>query len=176
MPAYHAAFDCGENVVIADAATLLNFQRSWEWHHPLIDEQIAYAGQNDSIKRVTTYHGGAQLYEFVSIPGVWHEPCLRDPTLGEGYDLEAGVCAADYYTITTDRRGGLPVVVVRDPEAREMLVAFQFAVEIVAESLREVARVRSRIAFEFKYGFCGIYETNKHFLRADGHIPVDPDV
>ena len=80
------------------------------------------------------------------------------------YDKEAGVAAADYYTITTDRRASLPVVVVRYPAGREILVAFQFAFEHVAESMRAVARVRSRIAFEGKYGFCGIYEANKRFL------------
>jgi hypothetical protein len=56
------------------------------------------------------------------------------------------------------------VVVVRDPMGREMLVAFQFAAEHVAEAMRAVARVRSRISFEFKYGFGGIYQANKQYV------------
>ncbi len=164
MPDYHSAFDGGEYVSIADLDTLRAFQKSWVWHHPLSDEQLDYAGKNDRIKSVSYYHGGTTLCEFGSIPGFWHESCLRDTTLSKDYDKEAGVAAADYYTITTDRRGGLPVVVVRDPAGREMLVAFQFAFERVAESMRAVARVRSRIVFEGKYRFGGIYEANKRFL------------
>lgn len=164
MPEYHSAFDGGETVLIADRDALLAFQQSWEWHHPLSDAQLAYAGTEDRITIVSYYHGGATLYEFAGIPGVWHEACLRDPTLAEGYDREAGVPAAEYYTITTDRRGGLPVVVVRDHSGREMLVAFQFNPESVAEAMRAVARVRSRIAFEAKYGFGGIYLANRKYL------------
>jgi hypothetical protein len=166
MPAYHSAFDAGEYVTIADLDTLRAFQQSWEWHHPLSDDQLAYAGKNDSIKLVSYYHGGTTLYEFVGIPGFWHESCLRDPTLSGNYDRVPGAVASDYYTISTDRRGGLPVVVVRDPAGRELLVAFQFNAEQVAEVMRAVARVRSRINFEWKYGFGGIYEANKRFLDA----------
>jgi len=166
MPDYHSAFDGGENVSIADFDTLRGFQRSWKWHHPLADEQLTHAGERDWIKTVGYYHGGTPLYEFASIPGIWHESCLRDPTLAEDKDEEAGVVAADYYTIVTDRRGGLPVVIVRDPQGRELLIAFQFAAEPTAEAMRAVAHVRSRIAFEYKYGFGGIYEANKKHLDA----------
>lgn len=164
MPDYHSAFDGSENVRVADLDTLREFQKSWKRHHPLSDEQLAYAGKHDWIKIVSYYHGGTPLYEFASIPGFWHESCLRDRTLAEDCDEEAGILAADYYTIITDRRDGLPVVVVRDPSGREMLVAFQFASERVAEAMRSVARVRSRIAFEHKYGFSGIYEANKQYV------------
>jgi hypothetical protein len=164
MPGYYSAFDGGENVSIADVDTLLAFQKSWEWHHPLSDEQLQYAGKDDWIKMVGYYHGGTPLYEFASIPGIWHESCLRDRTLAEDYDKDAGVVASAYYTITTDRRDGLPVVIVRDPSAREMLVAFQLTADSVAEAMRAVACVRSRISFEFKYGFSGIYEANRKFL------------
>src|SRR5262245_15361534 len=105
MPAYHSAFDAGEHVSIADIQTLRAFQQSWAYHHPLSDEQLLYAGKNDYIKAVSYYHGGTPLYEFIDLPGIWHESCLRDPTLAEGYDKEAGVVAADYYTVTADQRG-----------------------------------------------------------------------
>ncbi len=151
-------------MLIADIDTLREFQKSWKWHHPLSDEQLGYAGKRGLIKMVSYYHGGTPLYEFASIPGFWHEPCLRDMTLSMDYDKEAGVVAADYYTITTDQRSGLPVIVVRDPAGREMLVAFHFGAERKAEAMRVVARVRSRITFESKYGFGGIYEANKKYL------------
>lgn len=169
MPAYHSAFDAGEYVTIADLETLRAFQQSWEWHHPLADEQLAFAGTNDRIAGVSYYHGGTTLYEFAETPGVWHESCLRDPTLTGDYarrNPEAATTAADYYTIAADRRGGLPVVVVRDPVGRELLVAFQFNAEDMAGAMRDVARVRSRINFEWKYGFGGIYSANKRFLDA----------
>lgn len=164
MPDYHSAFNGGENVAIADLGTLREFQKSWKWHHPLSDEQLAYAGKRDWISKVGYYHGGTPLYEFASIPGIWHESCLRDTTLSKDYDKEAGVAAADYYTIATDRRGDLPVVIVCDPAKREVLVAFHFGADRVAEAMRAVARVRSRITFEGKYGFAGIYEANKKYL------------
>ena len=164
MPDYHSAFDGGEYVGIACLDTLRAFQKSWEWHHPLSDDQLGHADKRGQIRSVSYYHGGTTLYEFSGIPGFWHESCLRDLTLSKDYDKEAGVAASDYYTVTTDRRANLSVVVVRDPAGREMLVSFQFSVEPIAEAMRAVARVRSRIAFEGKYRFGGIYEANKRFL------------
>ena len=165
MPDYHSAFNGGENVAIADVNTLREFQKSWKWHHPLSDEQLTHAGKRDWISKVGYYHGGTPLYEFVSIPGIWHESCLRDTTLSKDYDKEAGVAAADYYSIEADQRNGLPVVIVRDPAKREVLVAFQFGADRVAEAMRAVAHLRSRICFEHKYGFGGIYEANKKYLE-----------
>jgi hypothetical protein len=164
MPEYHSAFNTGETVGVADSDVLRAFQQSWEWHDPLTDAQLAYAGREDRIAVVRYYHGGTPLYELAGTPGVWHEECLRDLTLSESYDREAGVPAADYYTIATSRRDGLAVVIVRDPSGREVLSAFQFAPDHVAEAMRAVARVRSRIAFEHKYGFGGIYEANRQYL------------
>jgi len=174
MPKYHAAFDGGETVGIADYDALRAFQQSWEWHHPLSDAQLAFAGTEGRIAFVIYWHGGGPVYELAGIPGAWHETCLRDPLLAEYRDQETGTPAADYYTITADRRGGLPVVIVRDPSGREMLVAFQFNPEYVAEAMQAVARVRSRIAFEHKYGFGGIYEASKKY--AEGVEPsAGPD-
>ena len=70
MPAYHSAFDAGEYVTIADLETLQAFQQSWEWHHPLEDEQLAFAGTNDRIAGVSYYHGGTTLYEFAETPAI----------------------------------------------------------------------------------------------------------
>lgn len=167
MPAYHSAFQAGEYVRIADIGTLREFQRNWKWHHPLTDDQLVHAGQQVRIASVSYYHGGTTLYEFASLPGFWHESCLRDLTREPGYDAEAGAPACDYYAIAAERRGGLPVVVVRDPKGREMLVTFQFAPEEVAEAMRDVARVRSRISFEIKYGFGGIYTAHESRLKSE---------
>jgi len=134
------------------------------WHHGLQDEQLGFAGKDDYIMRVSYYHGGTPLYEFATIPGFWHEACLHDITIGE--NQESGVVAADYYSIAHDRRGELPVVIVRDPVGREMLVAFRVCADRAAEDMRAVARVRSRRMFEWKYGFDGIYESTKQYVDA----------
>jgi hypothetical protein len=162
MPDYHSAFDSGEYVRIADTDTLRSFQQSWQWHHGLQDEQLGFAGKDDYIKRVSYYHGGTPLYEFTKIPGFWHEACLRDITIGE--HPESGVAAADYYSMAHDRRSGLPVVIVRDPNEREVLVAFRICAERAAQDMRAVGRVRSRRMFEWKYGFDGIYESTKQYV------------
>jgi len=66
--------------------------------------------------------------------------------------------AADYYSIAPENRNGLPVVVVRDPSMREVLVAFRKFADVSADDMRAVARVRSRRMFEWKYGFDGMYK------------------
>ena len=45
-------------VGIADIEALREFQKTWMWHHPLLDEQLAYAGKDDWITIVSYYHGG----------------------------------------------------------------------------------------------------------------------
>src|SRR5271165_5172623 len=97
MPNYHSAFDGGEYVRIADVETLREFQRSWEFHNPLQEEQLSYAGKGANIIKVSIYHGGTPLYELLNVPGKWHEQCLVDGTIGE--KAPSGVLAADYYSI-----------------------------------------------------------------------------
>lgn len=155
MPNYHSAFNGGEYVRIADVDALRRFQQSWHWHHPLQNEQMIYAGKCARIVTVSYYHGGTPLYEFLNIPGTWHEPCIVDMTIGE--QAESGMVAADYYSITPETREELPVVVVRDPVKRELLVAYRLRADVAAEAMQAVARVRSRRVFEWKYGFDGIY-------------------
>lgn len=159
MPNYHSAFDGGEYVRIADADALRQFQQSWTLHHALQEEQLAYAGRDARVVTVSYYHGGTPLYEFLEIPGIWHEPCIVDVTIGE--HPESGILATNYYSISAEKRSELPVIVVRDTAGREMLVAFRLCADVVAEAMRTVARVRSRRMFEWKYGFDGIYETAK---------------
>jgi len=159
MPDYHSAFDGGEYARIADLETLRRFQQSWTLHHPLQEEQLAYAGKDARIVSVSFYHCGTPIYQFLNIPGTWHESCITDITIGEQAD--SGMVAADYYSITPEERNGLSVVVVRDPAKRELLVAFRQRPDIFAEAMLAVARVRSRRMFEWKYRFDGMYESAK---------------
>jgi hypothetical protein len=156
MPDYHSAFSAGEYVRIASVETLRQFQQSWKWHHPLQDVQLSYAGKDVRVANVSYYHGGTPLYELVAVPGTWHEPCLVDVTLGEQAD--SGMVAANHYSVTSEKRHGLACVVVRDPEKRELLIAFRLNADSVAEAMRAVAQLRSRRMFEHRYGFDGMYK------------------
>jgi hypothetical protein len=74
--AYNAEFPAGTHVRIVDRNHLEEFKRTWHYHHPLTDEQLAYAGQRAQVKAVGFYHGGDELYTLAGVPGLWHECCL----------------------------------------------------------------------------------------------------
>jgi len=53
---------------------------TWRFHHPLTQDQIAYAGLRGRVADVGFYHGGDELYHVEGIPGIWHEVCLQPAT------------------------------------------------------------------------------------------------
>lgn len=73
---YESAFAVGAPVRIISAEDLARFRRTWTFHHPLTDEQLAAAGAKAIVSEVGFYHGGDPLYVLEGIPGFWHEPCL----------------------------------------------------------------------------------------------------
>ena len=73
---YKPTFPVGSKVRIIPAHALAEFARHWTYHHRLQPEQIKYAGALVTVKDVSFYHGGDQLYVLEGVPGVWHEPCL----------------------------------------------------------------------------------------------------
>jgi hypothetical protein len=72
---YNEEFPEGTLVRIVDAERLVEFQRTWRYHNPLTDEQMAYALHAAQVKSVSFYHGGDVLYDLDGVPGIWHE-CL----------------------------------------------------------------------------------------------------
>lgn len=76
MPPYSELFPVGSTVKIQSRQQLEEFQRTWEYHHPLLEEQLPYAGRDATVRTVGFYHGGDVLYELDDIPGTWHERCL----------------------------------------------------------------------------------------------------
>lgn len=74
---YNEEYPVGSKVRIADRPALESFQQEWKWHHPLQADQLDHAGQSAKVKKVSFYHGGDELYELESIPGIWHEQCLE---------------------------------------------------------------------------------------------------
>ena len=59
---------------------LEEFMETWRFHHPLTQDQIAYAGLRGRVADVGFYHGGDELYHVEGIPGIWHEVCLQPAT------------------------------------------------------------------------------------------------
>jgi hypothetical protein len=74
---YQELFPKGTTVRIANAQALREFRNSWKLHHPLTEEQLAFADHQATIKSVGFYHGGDVIYELTEAPGTWHEVCLR---------------------------------------------------------------------------------------------------
>jgi len=77
MKPYEQAYPVESSVQIADRGSLEAFQRAWRWHHPLVPEQLAFAGRVARVESVAFYHGGDVLYLLKNVPGTWHEDCLR---------------------------------------------------------------------------------------------------
>jgi hypothetical protein len=76
VPAYNASFPVGTTVAVAPRADLEEFRRTWRYHHPLAQEQEAYAGHVARVESIGYYHGGDVLYRLKGLPGIWHEQCL----------------------------------------------------------------------------------------------------
>ena len=74
---YTATFRKGSNVRIIAKPALERFAREWQYPHKLQPEQLDFAGVTATVKAVSFYHGGDQLYELEGVPGIWNEPCLE---------------------------------------------------------------------------------------------------
>ncbi len=77
MPSYHALFEVGAPVRIQSLDALNAFRSSWKYHHPLVEEQLAFADHRATVDTVGYYHGGDVLYTLKEVPGIWHEQCLE---------------------------------------------------------------------------------------------------
>lgn len=77
MPEYHALFEVGAPVRVQSLDQLSAFRRSWKFHDPLTDEQLAFADHSTTVAAIGYYHGGDVLYTLKDLPGIWHEQCLR---------------------------------------------------------------------------------------------------
>jgi hypothetical protein len=74
---YKATFPKGSKVRVIPKTALESFARNWQYHHKLRPEQMEYAGATATVKEVSFYHGGDQLYVLEDVPGIWNEPCLE---------------------------------------------------------------------------------------------------
>jgi hypothetical protein len=76
MPQYHASYQRGSYVRVADLGTLRGFAESWKLHHPLQPGMMAYAGECRRVIEADFYFGGDPIYRLEGIEGYWHEACL----------------------------------------------------------------------------------------------------
>jgi hypothetical protein len=75
--AYKEEFPAGTTTRIIGIEDLMQFARSWKFHHPLEPEQLKFAGHVAEVEGVSFYHGGDALYKLRGLPGLWHEQCLQ---------------------------------------------------------------------------------------------------
>jgi ribonuclease inhibitor len=101
---YEADFPVDTTVRVAPPADLEAFVATWKWHHPLQVEQLEFAGSLATVKNVSFYHGGDELYELRDVPGIWHEVCLRTPTRVV-VDLSKIETPEGLHTLLADRLG-----------------------------------------------------------------------
>ena len=76
MPNYKPLFEIGTTVRIQSLDALKAFRDSWKFHHPLQEEQLAFADERAAVAWIGSYHGGDLLYTLTDVPGIWHEQCL----------------------------------------------------------------------------------------------------
>jgi hypothetical protein len=74
---YKATFPRGSKVRVVSRTQLDDLARDWKYHHKLRPEQMECAGMVSTVKGLSFYHGGDQLYELENLPGIWNEPCLE---------------------------------------------------------------------------------------------------
>jgi len=77
MPPYPQLFQKGALVRIGGLKELGDFRAQWKYHHPLAEEQLAFAGTQAIVEEVGFYHGGDVIYKLTGVPGIWHEACLH---------------------------------------------------------------------------------------------------
>lgn len=81
---YSPTFAVGSKVRVITRPALEAFARTWPYHHKLLPEQMEWAGAIGTVKEVSFYHGGDQLYVLEGVPGIWNEPCLESARENEG--------------------------------------------------------------------------------------------
>ena len=77
MGAYEATFPEGSKVRVVSKIALDAFVQDCKYHHKLRPEQLEYAGAIATVKEVSFYHGGDQLYVLENVPGIWNLPCIE---------------------------------------------------------------------------------------------------
>jgi hypothetical protein len=73
----NAKFPIGSSVRVKSSGTLEAFRLNDTLHFPPLEEQVAYGGQIDSVRRITVSIRGDVIYELELAPGIWQEQLLQ---------------------------------------------------------------------------------------------------
>ncbi len=145
MPDYHSTFKRGEKVRIKDSQYLEEFQKTWGYHHNISDDQIKQGGKPDTVNSIEYYHGGEVLIGLENVPGVWHEELLEEWTPRTIHFVPA----SQYYDIHPESEELLSWIIVQGKKGETYRVRPEYAE--TAEMMREVAKMRTKEGFEFRY-------------------------
>jgi hypothetical protein len=131
---------------------------NWQWHHPLTEDQLAFAGTETNVTSVEYYHGGEILLRLNGIPGRWHEECVEDCYLSQAiWDAYPRPC--EFFRIeklTCDGRDYVRIVTRDNTECLRKYAAVSADQDV--ENFRKVAALRHFVGFEQRFDFHSGFE------------------
>lgn len=169
MPSDHPAFRAGEPVRMAPLAVLQEIQEKdgkdgpqgrLMIHDILVSDFCRYPEKQVRIKDVSIYHMGTVLYEFHEIEGLWLEQTIVDPLLFEQSEGPLSERADAWYEVSCEETEDGSGIVHIWGKQDDLLYysARKQQVSRVTEAVAKVATLRSKICFEYRYGFDGSYD------------------
>jgi hypothetical protein len=131
---------------------------NWQWHHPLTEDQLAFAGTETNVTSVEYYHGGEILLRLNGIPGRRHEECVEDCYLSQAiWDAYPRPC--EFFRIeklTCDGRDYVRIVTRDNTECLRKYAAVSADQDV--ENFRKVAALRHFGGFEQRFDFHSGFE------------------
>ncbi|MCF6313240.1 MAG: hypothetical protein L3J39_12390 [Verrucomicrobiales bacterium] len=160
MPSEHPAFSAGEFIILADKNTLEELENKCSKVFLLCDvlatHIASHAGQRFFIKKVSMFHMGIPLYELEGIPHHWVEESILDLSLHYS-EHEIYSRASDHYHAKANVKSGRGLVQILDTKNQICCSLIKDHAAQTANSINEVAQIRSKMNFETRYGFDGEY-------------------
>ncbi|NOY00981.1 MAG: hypothetical protein GXP30_14830, partial [Verrucomicrobia bacterium] len=132
--------------------TLLSMFRS-----NLAIDMDAHAGKRTIIRCATMYHMGIPLYELEGLDGFWPESAIVDFSIKPRPEHASYSRADEWYHAQADVKSGRGVVQILDFDNRVFCSFCKENAKECANTINAVSRIRSKCAFEIRYGFDGEY-------------------
>lgn len=173
MPADCPAFKIGERIRFGAASQFWELQEFLREQQEKIDsgelpfgiceifaaDLTAHSGEEAEIKAISFYHFGTPIYEFHNVSGRWPEEALCDPQIDEASEIPALQPASLHYSVHFelhgDHEGMIQILGVVD--GKTYWSARRMNAEWIANSIRQIAAIRCRCAFENLFMFDGHY-------------------
>jgi hypothetical protein len=157
MSKFCEAFRVGENVQLADVATLEDLQTKFADRIIIVPNMAQYAGRRVQIRCANATDG----YQFVEITGRWMEDAIVDPCLQseiQPTDPFSFAPASETYVASPDSHHRPGFVSVHDLSGNLYLRFRSFHPACDALTLNRIAKIRCKLSFEINLGFfpkCG---------------------